>query len=49
MNETAPLFRTFRALGYVSDDVPFAVQRRGKVTARGRARASNPAACCSRT
>ena len=27
-----PLFRPFRALGYISDDVPFAVQRRGKET-----------------
>ena len=25
-----PLFRPFRALGHISDDVPFAVQRRGK-------------------
>ena len=25
-----PLFRPFRALGYISDNVPFAVQRRGK-------------------
>ncbi len=27
-----PLFQPFRALGYISDDVPFAVQRRGKET-----------------
>ena len=27
-----PLFRPFRALGYISDNVPFAVQRRGKET-----------------
>ena len=27
-----PLFRPFRALGYITDDVPFAVQRRGKET-----------------
>jgi U3 small nucleolar RNA-associated protein 21 len=26
----SPLFRPFRALGYITDDVPFAVQRRGK-------------------
>ena len=26
------LFQPFRALGYISDDVPFAVQRRGKET-----------------
>lgn len=26
-----PLFKPFRALGYVSEDVPFCVQRRGKV------------------
>ena len=26
------LFRPFRALGYITDDVPFAVQRRGKET-----------------
>jgi hypothetical protein len=24
------LFKPFRALGYITDDVPFAVQRRGK-------------------
>ena len=27
-----PLFKPFRALGYISDNVPFAVQRRGKET-----------------
>ncbi len=27
-----PLFRPFRALGYITDNVPFAVQRRGKET-----------------
>lgn len=27
-----PLFQPFRALGYITDDVPFAVQRRGKET-----------------
>ena len=27
-----PLFQPFRALGYISDDIPFAVQRRGKET-----------------
>lgn len=27
-----PLFQPFRALGYISDDVPFAIQRRGKET-----------------
>ncbi len=27
-----PLFRPFRALGYITDSVPFAVQRRGKET-----------------
>jgi hypothetical protein len=27
---SAPLFLPFRALGYITDDVPFAVQRRGK-------------------
>ena len=27
-----PLFQPFRALGYISDDVPFVVQRRGKET-----------------
>lgn len=25
-----PLFAPFRALGYITEDVPFAVQRRGK-------------------
>ena len=25
-----PLFQPFRALGYITDDVPFAIQRRGK-------------------
>lgn len=28
----APLFLPFRALGYITDAVPFAVQRRGKET-----------------
>jgi len=28
----APLFKPFRALGYITDDVPFVVQRRGKET-----------------
>lgn len=28
--QPGPLFRPFRALGYITDDVPFAVQRRGK-------------------
>jgi hypothetical protein len=27
-----PLFQPFRALGYITDDIPFAVQRRGKET-----------------
>lgn len=27
-----PLFQPFRALGYITDSVPFAVQRRGKET-----------------
>lgn len=27
-----PLFRPFRALGYITEDVPFAVQRRGTET-----------------
>lgn len=27
-----PLFKPFRALGYITDDVAFAVQRRGKET-----------------
>eukprot|EP00983_Pelagomonas_calceolata_P057786 1145219-Pelagomonas_calceolata.AAC.3 len=27
-----PLFKPFRALGYITDSVPFAVQRRGKET-----------------
>lgn len=27
-----PLFQPFRALGYITEDVPFAVQRRGKET-----------------
>ncbi len=27
-----PLFAPFRALGYITDDVPFAIQRRGKET-----------------
>lgn len=27
-----PLFKPFRALGYITDDVPFAVTRRGKET-----------------
>ena len=25
-----PLFQPFRALGYITDEVPFAVQRRGR-------------------
>lgn len=25
-----PLFQPFRALGYITDDVPFAIQRRGR-------------------
>lgn len=25
-----PLFQPFRALGYITDDLPFAVQRRGR-------------------
>eukprot|EP00879_Flechtneria_rotunda_P017827 GHRR01018686.1.p1 GENE.GHRR01018686.1~~GHRR01018686.1.p1 ORF type:complete len:180 (+),score=43.21 GHRR01018686.1:612-1151(+) len=29
---SAPLFKPFRALGYITEDVPFAVQRRGKET-----------------
>lgn len=29
---SGPLFEPFRALGYITDDVPFAVQRRGKET-----------------
>ncbi|GAX75096.1 hypothetical protein CEUSTIGMA_g2540.t1 [Chlamydomonas eustigma] len=28
----SPLFKPFRALGYITDNVPFAVQRRGKET-----------------
>ena len=28
----APVFKPFRALGYITDDVPFVVQRRGKET-----------------
>ena len=28
--EQNPLFAPFRALGYITEDVPFAVQRRGK-------------------
>jgi U3 small nucleolar RNA-associated protein 21 len=27
-----PLFKPFRALGYITEDVPFVVQRRGKET-----------------
>ncbi|GFR50668.1 hypothetical protein Agub_g12918, partial [Astrephomene gubernaculifera] len=30
--EVAPLFKPFRALGYITDNVPFAVNRRGKET-----------------
>ncbi|GBF88408.1 hypothetical protein Rsub_01120 [Raphidocelis subcapitata] len=30
MQAGGPLFKPFRALGYITDDVPFAVQRRGK-------------------
>lgn len=30
MEPQLPLFRPFRALGYITDSVPFAVQRRGK-------------------
>jgi hypothetical protein len=29
---SGPLFKPFRALGYITEDVPFAVQRRGKDT-----------------
>lgn len=29
---SGPLFKPFRALGYITEDVPFAVQRRGKET-----------------
>lgn len=32
MAPSAPLFAPFRALGYVCDDVPLAVQRLGKET-----------------
>lgn len=32
MAVSAPLFLPFRALGYITDAVPFAVQRRGKET-----------------
>jgi hypothetical protein len=32
MAPQAPLFQPFRALGYITDNVPFAVQRRGKET-----------------
>ncbi|PNH10160.1 WD repeat domain-containing protein [Tetrabaena socialis] len=30
--DVAPLFKPFRALGYITDNVPFAVNRRGKET-----------------
>ncbi|EFJ49064.1 hypothetical protein VOLCADRAFT_59899 [Volvox carteri f. nagariensis] len=30
--EVAPLFKPFRALGYITDNVPFAVNRKGKET-----------------
>lgn len=30
MSAAAPLFKPFRALGYITDNVPFAVNRRGK-------------------
>ena len=50
------LFQPFRALGYITDDVPFAVQRRGNQTfvtvsvgkawqVRGAARACGAHAC----
>ena len=29
---TVPLFQPFRALGYITDDVPFATQRLGRET-----------------
>lgn len=29
---SAPLFKPFRALGYITENVPFAVQRKGKET-----------------
>ena len=29
---SGPLFKPFRALGYITEDAPFAVQRRGKQT-----------------
>ena len=29
---TLPLFQPFRALGYITDDVPFATQRLGQET-----------------
>lgn len=32
MSSGGPLFQPFRALGYITEDVPFAVQRRGKAT-----------------
>jgi hypothetical protein len=30
--DVAPLFKPFRALGYITDNVPFAVNRKGKET-----------------
>jgi hypothetical protein len=30
--QRGPLFQPFRALGYITEEVPFAVQRRGKET-----------------
>jgi hypothetical protein len=29
---SGPLFKPFRALGYITEDAPFAIQRRGKQT-----------------
>ena len=47
------LFQPFRALGYISDDVPFAVQRRGKETfvtvSVGKAWQVGPLACAAQS
>lgn len=44
-----PLFQPFRALGYITDEVPFAIQRRGRevyiTVSAGKCWQARPAAC----
>ena len=49
MPPSPALFKPFRALGYITDDVPFVVERRGKETyvtvSVGRAWQVRPSKC----